>query len=424
MRAHRADDADVVIVGAGLAGLSAAIELTRAGLHVVLLEAAERPGGRIVTDLVDGFRLDRGFQLMNPAYPRLRRLAASGVLNLDELSLQSFEAGVRVAMGDGRHSVLADPRRHPRHLVSTVGGLGSPAEKALFAAWALTCALDRPSRLLTRRDEPYGAFLDRHRITGTLRTSVLEPFLAGVLGEDEQQSSVRFVSMLIRTFARGTPAVPAWGMQALPDQLARSLPPGTLRLGVRVTGVDGGRVSTEDGAVTARAVLVAADPSSAASLTGLDRPPTQSLSTFWFAAERAPYSRPLLHLDGLRRGPVVNAAVMSAAAPAYSPDSRALIGASMVGLPGASTEQDVRSQLGLMYDTSAERWELLRVDAIAEALPSMRPPLSVRQPARLSDTLFVAGDYRDTASQQGALASGARAAAAVERALSLSAPRT
>jgi glycine/D-amino acid oxidase-like deaminating enzyme len=409
-------DADVVIVGAGLAGLSAALELTRLGLQVLLLEAAERPGGRIVTDLVDGFRLDRGFQLMNPAYPRWRRLAAAGVLDLDRLSPQFFEAGVRVAM-DGRHAVLADPRRHPGHLPSTLSGLGSPVAKARLAAWALTCAVRRPSGLLTGRDEPYGATLDRLKITGAVRTSVLEPFLAGVLGEDEQQSSARFVSMLIRTFVRGTPAVPAWGMQGLPEQLARALPAGTLRLGVRVTGIDGGRVSTEDGALAARAVLVAADPSTTADLTGLPRPRMQSLSTFWFVAERAPYSRPLLHLDGLRRGPVVNSAVLSAAAPAYSPDGRALIGASMVGLPGAATEHDIRSQLGLMYGVSAARWELLRVDEIAEALPSMRPPLDVRQPVRLSDTLFVAGDHRDTASQQGALASGARAAAAIRRQL-------
>jgi hypothetical protein len=110
---------------------------------------------------------------------------------------------------------------------------------------------------------------------------------------------------------------------------------------------------------------------------------------------------------------VVNAAVLSAAAPAYSPDGRALIAASMVGLPADDTVELVRRQVGLMYDTSAAGWELLRVDAIADALPAMTAPLTLRQPVQLSDTLFVAGDHRDTASQQGALASGARAAHAI-----------
>jgi glycine/D-amino acid oxidase-like deaminating enzyme len=410
-------DADVVIIGAGLAGLSAAVELTRHDRRVILLEAADRPGGRVVTDLVEGFRLDRGFQLINPAYPRLRRLAAIGVLDPAELRLQTFAAGVRVAL-DGRHRVLADPRRSPKDLPSTLIGLGSPIEQARFAGWALRCLLRRPAALLAEPDEPYGRRLDRAGIRGPLREGVLEPFLAGVLGEDRTESSARFVSLLIRTFARGTPGVPAWGMQALPEQLAAALPAGTMRLGVPVESVNGATVHSAAGPVTGRAVLVATDPSTAATLTGLLRPQLRSLTTFWFAAERAPCSRPILHLDGLRRGPLANAAVLSAAAPAYSPDGRALIAASMVGLPGAGTEQLVRRQLELMFGTGTAHWQLLRVDAIGEALPAMPVPLTVRQPVALSDVLFVAGDHRDTASQQGALASGARAAQAIEQQLS------
>ncbi len=416
MPSSSAPDADVVIIGAGLAGLSAALELTGLGRRVLLLEAAGRPGGRMVTDLVDGFRLDRGFQLINPAYPRLRRLTASGVLDPDRLRLQPFVAGVRIAL-DGTHRLLADPRRSPRDLPGTVRGLGSPIEQARFAGWALRCALGRPANLISEPDEPYGRRLDRLGVRGPVRSAVLEPFLAGVLGEDRTETSARFVSLLIRTFARGTPAVPAWGVQVLPEQLAAALPAGTLRLGTPVESVTGPTVRGPAGTLTGRAVLVATDPSTAAALTGLPRPRLRSLTTFWFSAERSPYQRPILHLDGLRRGPLVNAAVLSAAAPAYSPDGRALIAASLVGLPGADTERLVRRQLGLMYDTSAAHWQLLRVDAIGEALPAMLPPLTVRQPVRLTETLFVAGDHRDTASQQGALASGARAAQAIDRQL-------
>jgi len=409
-------DTDVVILGAGLAGLSAALELSRLGRQVLLLEAADRPGGRVVTDLVDGFRLDRGFQLLNPAYPRLRRLAADGVLAADRLELRQFAAGVRVAL-DGRHRILADPRRSPRDLPSTLRGLGSPLEQARFAGWALRCLLRRPAALLAGPDEPYGRQLDRAGVRGPLRAGVLEPFLAGVLGEDQAESSARFVALLIRAFARGTPGVPARGVQVLPELLAAALPTGTLRLGVRVESVTGTTVRSSAGPLTGRAVLVATDPAAAAVFTGLPRPELRSLTTFWFGAGHSPYPRPILHLDGLRRGPLANAAVLSAAAPAYAPDGRALIAASMVGLPAAGTEQLVRRQLGLMFDADATGWQLLRVDAIADALPAMRPPLAVRQPVRLTDELFVAGDHRDTASQQGALASGARAAAAIHRQL-------
>ncbi|HEX2902748.1 MAG TPA: NAD(P)/FAD-dependent oxidoreductase [Jatrophihabitans sp.] len=413
-------ESDVVVVGAGLAGLSAAIELTRAGLQVTVLEAAAKPGGRVSTDVVDGFRLDRGFQLMNPSYPRWRRLVRLGVLDEDRLQLQHFDAGVRVALAH-RHALLTDPRHCPADLLQNLTAPGSPLEKARFVAWALRCGAARPSRLRSGADRPYGQQLTKIGVTGALRRQVLEPFLAGVLGEDEQQSSTHFVSLLLRAFVRGVPAVPAWGMQALPDQLAEQLARGSvsgrIQLSTPVTKVDGTVVHTEAGAFRGRAVLVATDPRSAAGLTGLPEPQLRSLTTFWFVADQPPYGRPILHVDGLRRGPVVNAAVMSAVAPAYSPDGRALIAASIVGVPAADTVEQVRRQLGLIYDTSAADWQLLRVDAIADALPAMTAPLRLRQPVQLSDTLFVAGDHRDTASQQGALASGARAAAAIRRQL-------
>ncbi len=410
-------ESDVVIVGAGLAGLSAAIELSRAGRSVTVLEAASKPGGRVRTDQVAGFRLDRGFQLMNPAYPRWQRLAALGVLDLDRLHLQSFEAGVRIA-GHGQHQLLLDPRRSPAGLLRDLTAPGSPLEKLRFVAWAAQAGARPVRQLLSGPDMPYGQRLSQLGVDGELRRQVLEPFLAGVLGEDEQQSSAHFVALLIRAFVRGAPAVPAWGMQMLPDQLAAALPPECLRYEAKVERVDGTAVHTETGTFSGRAVLVAADPRTAARLTGLAEPVMRALTTLWFVAPRAPFTRPLLQVDGRRRGPVVNAAVLSAAAPAYSPDGRALIGASLVGLPADDTVELVRRQLGLIYDTSAAEWELLRVDAIADALPAMTAPLTLRQPVRLSDTLFVAGDHRDTASQQGALASGARAAAAIQRQLS------
>jgi glycine/D-amino acid oxidase-like deaminating enzyme len=413
MTDHLPTAVDVAIVGAGMAGLCAAWELSRAGLQVALLEAADRPGGRVSTDLVDGFRLDRGFQLINPSYPQLCRLDRAGALDLDRLQLQSFDAGVRVALG-GHHAVLADPRRSPRDLLSSIRAPGSPAEKARFVAWALRSAALKPARLLQGRDEPWGAALDRLGVDGQLRTAVLDPFLAGVLGEDQGTSSAHFVSLLIKAFVRGTPGVPAWGMQALPAQLAEALPAGTLHTGVQVESVAGSAVHTSHATMTARAVLIAADPVSAARLAGLDRPEMNALTTFWYAAEQSPCARPILHVDGLGRGPVVNTAVLSAAAPAYSPDGRALIAATVVGAAeGSAHERAVRTHAGLIYGAAADDWSLLRTDVLAHALPAIRPPLVLRQAVRLGDSLFVAGDHRDTASLQGALASGARAAAEI-----------
>ncbi|PTT21354.1 phytoene dehydrogenase, partial [Microbacterium sp. HMWF026] len=257
---------------------------------------------------------------------------------------------------------------------------------------------------------------DRAGLRGPLRESVLEPFLAGVLADDRQQTSDAFVRLLVRSFALGRPGVPAAGIGALPAQLAdtaRRAGVG-IRLGQRVVstrrrargwhvGIDG------QDAVTARSVIVA---------TGLDPaldvplPPSRGLRTWWFAADRAPSDDAALRVDGRRRGPIVNTAVMTNTAPTYAPRGQHLVQATCV-LPSDAPEDVVRRQLSEMWDADTRPWRLLRRDDIVGALPAQDPPLRLRRPVRLGDGRYVAGDHRDTASIQGALVSGQRAAEAV-----------
>ncbi|GAB3686292.1 FAD-dependent oxidoreductase [Angustibacter aerolatus] len=411
--------ADVVVVGAGLAGLTAAATLTAAGVETVLLEASDEVGGRVRTDEVDGLLLDRGFQLLNPAYPAARRL-----LDLDALDLQSFDAGVVVAHG-GRRSVLADPLRSPRYAARSLRAPGSLREKLAFARWAGLAAARHADRLKDAPDEPYGATLRRNGIDGALARSVVQPFLAGVLGEDEGETSRRFVELVIRSFVRGTPALPARGVRAVPEQLRDRLPPGVLHLGVRAVSVRGGAVVTDAGVVSARCVVVAGDAAAASELTGLPSVPTHALTTFYHLAEQSPAGRlgRLLHLDGDRRGPVVNTAVVSDVAPTYAAGRGALVSSTVLGdRDEPATEQVVRAQLRLVYGVDPRGWQHVRTVRVPNALPAMRPPLAIRQAVDLGEGLFVAGDHRDTASVQGALVSGRRAARAVLAHLGVGAP--
>ncbi len=404
---------DVVVIGAGLAGLTTAGVVARAGLDVVLLEAADAVGGRIRTDRVDSMLLDRGFQLLNPAYP-----AVPSLVDVAGLQLQPFDAGVRVVRADGAH-LLVDPRRHPLGAARALSrSTGSLREKLRFARYAVGC-LAAPARLRGRHDIAYGAALDTAGVDGELRRAVLEPFLAGVLAEDRQETSRLFADLLLRTFVRGAPALPAAGMQALPEQLATQLPVSCVRLDSTVRLVRPGLVATADQQWQARAVVVAASPSAAATLCDLPPPLMRSLTTLYFRAEVSPVpgARPLLHLDGDRRGPIVNTAVVSDAAPTYCRDG-SLIAATVVGAHrGLELERDVRRQLSLVYGVPTHGWSLVRTYTIAEALPAMLPPLRLRQGVQLDGGLYVAGDHRDTASIQGALVSGRRAGQAVVAAL-------
>jgi hypothetical protein len=214
----------------------------------------------------------------------------------------------------------------------------------------------------------------------------------------------------VRAFVRGTPALPAAGMQAIADQLAARLPSGVLRLRTALRSVQAGVAATDAGTVRARAVVVACDPVTACVLTGLPRPELRALTTFYYHSPEPPTRRALLHLDGDARGPLVNTAVVSNAAPSYAADG-ALIAATILGADDSpATAAAVRAQAGLIYGVDPRGWTHVASYPIAGALPAMLPPLRLRQPVALGDGRYVCGDHRDTASIQGALVSGRRTA--------------
>ena len=381
--------ADVVILGAGLAGLACARHLTRAGLEVEVHEASDAGGGRARTDVVDGLLLDRGFQVLNTAYPEARR-----VFDLDALDLQPFVRGALVRYA-GRLHRIADPRSAPTWALSSLTApLGSPKDKAALVALAL-----RPLRL----DAPERSTYDHLRAHGVSDTAIdrfVRPFLTGVFLDPELTTSSRFFCAVWRSFAFGTQAVPAAGMGAMAQQLADGLPAGTVRLGSR-----------QDVLPRARAVVVAADPASAADLLGLPGMTFNSVTTHYHLADQPPTPHAAVVLDGERSGPVTNTVVLTNAAPTYAP-GRVLVSSSVVGTQ--ATEAEVRAHLARLYGVSTAGWQHISSYALPQALPSMAPPLGdLRKPVRVRDGVYVCGDHRDTASIQGALVSGRRAATSV-----------
>lgn len=406
---------DVVVVGAGLAGLSAARRLAGDGLDVVVLEAGDAVGGRIRTDVVDGFRLDRGFQVLNPSYPALAR-----VVDLAALDLHPFFAGVVVGLGR-RRWVLADPRRHPRYVGQTaLAPVGGPVAKARFVLAALDAATTPVARLLAEADCSAREALAARHVSPVLVDRVVRPFLSGVFLEPDLDTSRRFLDLVLRSLVRGTPALPAAGMQALPAAVAADLPADVVHLHTQVVSVGDGGVSTADGTrVAARAVVVAtAAPAAAALLPGLEAPAQRTVTTWYHVPDRdgAELMGGLgaIAVDGQHRGPVVNSTVLTSTAPSYAPPGRALVSTSALGLHAdAETERTVRAQLQAIYGVDVRPWELLATYPVADALPAMLPPLDVRRAVRLRPGLYVCGDHRDSASIQGALVSGRRAADAV-----------
>lgn len=402
---------DVVVVGAGLAGLCTAADLSAAGLDVLVLEASDAPGGRVRTDEVDGLLLDRGFQVFNTAYPEAARR-----LDLTALELRDLLRGALVA-ANGRRHLVADPRRVPHAALSSLGApIGGLRDKARLAAWTAGVVRHSDAGAFACPDTSAGEAL---RAAGLSRDGIvdrfLRPFLAGVFLEDDLETSSRFLRLVWRTFVLGRSTLPATGMQAIPRQLATVLPADALHLQTPVEAVAAAGVLTPRGDVSARAVVVATGPREAAALLpGLPVVATRSVTTFYHVAPEPPTDLPALVVDAERRGPVVNSVVLTNAAASYAPDGRVLVSSSVLGChDDTATERVVRAHLRLVYGTDTGSWQHVRTYAIRDALPAMPAPHDFRQPVRLGPGRYVCGDHRDSGSIQGAMVSGRRAAAAV-----------
>ncbi|MDQ8701397.1 FAD-dependent oxidoreductase [Streptomyces sp. LHD-70] len=444
-----AEQADVVIVGAGLAGLSAALQLTEAGVSTAVLEAAPAVGGRMSTERIDGFRLDRIGRLLSTADPELRRIPA-----LDTLALRTFAPGVLVHSGGRLHrtweagsalSAALSGRRSARGARGALSAaralagtpraplpalrpqrarpaLSGPLDHARLGAALTRLAATPVDRLLTRPELSTAQALSTRGLPTRTVDGFLRPLLAALLCDPDLETSSRCADLALRGFARGRLGVPAGGADTLPALLAAALPPGTVHTGVKAVEVATTSVRTADhGELPCRSVLLATGARQAAELLpGLRMPSFHAVTVFHHSAPEPPLAEPALLLDADRSGPVAHTAVMSEVDPSRAPAGRALITSVVLGPPPA--EREVRSQLARLYGTSTAHWDLLAVHHDPEAVPAMPVPHDPRRQVRILAGLYVCGDHRDTSTVQGALHSGRRAARAVLRDLGV-APR-
>lgn len=418
------DSADVVVVGAGLAGLVAALRLVEGGRDVVVLEASDGVGGRVRTDAVDGFLLDRGFQVLLTAYPAVRRW-----LDADALDLRPFAPGV-VIHRRGRTVRLADPFRAP---IAAARSLLSPTVTPLDAlrllVWRRAILVRDGRRVAARPQVTTAERLAEVGFSDGIVEGFFRPFLAGTFFDPDLTTSSRVTELVFRCFFRGDVAVPARGMGELAAQLAGRLPAGTVRLGMPVRGLardgEGIEVQLDGSVVRARSVVLAVDAPALAHLRlggvllDVEGAPGRGTAAVHYDAPRSPTrGRRDLHLGAPGEGPIATLATMSDIAPGYAPAGRSLVTVSTVGVPDeddGALDDAVRAQARAWFGDEVDTWRTLAVQRIPYAQPRQDPrdlPELARSVAR-APGVWVCGDHRDTGSIQGAMVSGRRTAEAV-----------
>lgn len=367
----------VAVIGGGLAGLSAAITLQSAGRDVVIYEGSDRVGGRVATDTIDGFTLDRGFQLINANYPELVQLEV-----LAELEFIYAPRSIDVSLGQKRIA-LGDPRSKP--FSSLNSATGNLLQKFGFLSYLLRAANSENS-------------VEAELIhLGKLYTRVLKPFLSGVFLTSPAQVNAVTGKDLITSFISGKPGLPRNGVGALPAVLARRVH--SIELNHRIDSIS--QFREQD-------VIVATDLTTAAQL--LDIPNVQKLasSTTWYheVPQELTESARLL-IDGENRGPVINSIVISNLVSAYSPQGRSLMASTALEF---ASESEIRRHLALMWGVQTSDWSLVAKYEIPKSLPIFAVGNQSAQSSRISEKVYVAGDYRTAPSQNGALLSGRLAA--------------
>lgn len=391
---------DVIIVGAGLAGLRAAQVLKQAGRDVLLIEASDHVGGRVRSYTIDGFIIDQGFQLINPSYPELR---ASGALT--HLDLRRFEPVLRFQGAATAHE-LVDPRFAPgralralRHPQLSVGDAWRLARLLAGVAFASPGRLTRGADCSTRDG------LVAEGITDDAIHGVLQPFLRGVLLDEALDTSWHYTQIILQSFVRGRPGTPAAGVQALPQALlaATSVP---VRYDESTRSVTADTVTTNHGHYRASSVIVACDASTTSALLGRPAPAWRAQTAYWCALP-AQRDTAQLRIDAVRG--LWNTLDIASVAPERAPRGQSLIVASAVG---EVDDPSVRDDVARLYGVARHEVSIIERQVVHRALPVLKRPLDLHR-AIEDGGIVLAGDYLHTPSIQGALVSGRRAAEVV-----------
>lgn len=407
----------VLIVGGGISGLIAANELIKRGIHTTVFEKDNRTGGRVKTDEVNGFLLDRGFQVLLTAYPEAERY-----LDYPDLDLKTFSSGAFIQRGNKKERI-GDPSRDFFMLFPTLlASVGSLGDKINMLKLKKQLQNLSEEQIFSREEISTVEALRQYGFSETMIERFFRPFYSGIFLEDELSTSRRMFDFVFSMFSKGFAAVPAKGMGEIPRQLTEQLPADCIKTNTTITSVDGDTITDEQGnEYTADAILLATEAKNPLVKNYAQNTNQQSTDCLYFGADFPPYHQPVISLNA-GDGIVNNVAVMSSISSFYAPENKALISVSLKGTHNSDDQQladNVKQELQTWYGESVNDWSFLKRYHIPYALPEQNHVTHTvsADDIKIGERLFLTGDHLMNGSLNAAMRSGRIAARAIIEAI-------
>lgn len=408
----------VIIIGGGLAGLTAARQLQELGIDFLLLEGSDRVGGRVRTDVMDGFRLDHGFQVLLSAYPEVQRW-----LDMKALDLRRFRPGATLLLPSGRKDMLGDPLRDFGSLLPTAfSPSGSFADKLRILRLKKRVS-DMSIEDIFKQEErsTQDVLKNEYGFSQKIINRFFHPFFTGIFLENDLSTSRRMFDFVFKMFGEGSAVVPNMGMEQIPKQLAEPIPTDRIVTGAYVTKVSGQQVELTDGSTySAPHIIVATEAMGLVQELGSVKKAHRSTTHIHYIADKAPLRKKLIALNTRKNRLVNNLCTINRIAPGYAPRGKQLISMTVVGdssvLP-KDLDKAVRNEMRWWFGRRTDTWEHLHTRTVSYALPDQS---SVEQNVPdetmlLRPGLYVCGDHLLNGSIDAAMRGGRLVAELVSR---------